>query len=94
MRARNTGARTGAAVVQLYLGFPDADGEPPNQLKAFGKAVIKPGRAKRIRMTLDPSSFAHWNPTAAAWTTTPGIYVVRVGTSSRELPLSATVAMP
>src|SRR5262249_22123550 len=33
LRVRNTGTRAGAAVVQLYVGFPASTGEPPNQLK-------------------------------------------------------------
>lgn len=94
VRVRNTGARTGATVAQLYLGFPAVTGEPPKQLKAFGKVSLKPGRTKRVRMTLDPSSFGVWSPMANAWTVTPGTYTVQVGTSSRDLPLSATIAIP
>jgi beta-glucosidase len=94
VRVRNTGARPGAAVVQLYVGFPAAIGEPPNQLKGFGKAFLKPGRKKRIRMVLDSSSFASWSGSAKAWTVGPGTYTVRVGTSSRDLPLSATITLP
>ena len=33
----NTGTRAGSEVVQLYLGFPSAVGEPPKQLKSFQK---------------------------------------------------------
>jgi beta-glucosidase len=94
VRVRNTGARAGAAVVQLYVGFPDSTGEPPNQLKGFGKVFLKPGRTGRVTMALDRSSFAHWSETAGGWTVEPGTYVLRVGTSSRDLPLQATVAVP
>jgi beta-glucosidase len=93
VRVRNTGARAGAAVPQLYVGFPSSTGEPPNQLKGFGKIVLKPRRAKRIRMTLNPSTFRTWSAAARAWTVEPGTYAVRVGTSSRELPLEAMIVV-
>jgi beta-glucosidase len=93
VRVRNTGTRLGAAVVQLYVGFPDSTGEPPNQLEGFGKVVLKPRRTKRVRMVLDPSSFASWSTAANAWTVEPGTYALRVGTSSRDLPLETMVAI-
>ena len=44
VRVRNTGRRAGAEVVQLYVGFPPKTGEPPRQLKAFGKVFLGAGR--------------------------------------------------
>jgi len=44
-------------------------------------------------MVLDPSSFASWSVTANAWVVDPGTYMRHVGTSSRDLPLQATVAI-
>ncbi|HKA29853.1 MAG TPA: glycoside hydrolase family 3 C-terminal domain-containing protein [Candidatus Binatia bacterium] len=93
VRVRNTGVRAGAAVVQLYAGFPAATGEPPNQLKGFGKVFLKPRRTKRVKIALDQSSFASWSETANVWVVEPGTYTLRVGTSSRDLPLEATVVI-
>jgi hypothetical protein len=42
-------------------------------------------------MTLQPSSFAAWSTAAAAWVVQPGTYALRIGTSSRDLPVEATV---
>ena len=93
VRVRNTGTRAGAAVVQLYLGFPASAEEPPNQLKGFRKVFVEPNRAKHVRLTLDRSSFGSWSTTANAWAVVPGTYTVRVGTSSRDLPLETAVAV-
>ena len=43
VRVRNTGTRVGAAVLQLYLGFPSST-EPPNQLKGFRQGREAPAR--------------------------------------------------
>jgi beta-glucosidase len=93
MRVRNTGERKGAAVVQIYVGFPASTGEPPNQLKGFAKVVLRPGRRKRVKMTLDPSSFATWSATESAWVVEPGEYRIRAGTSSRDLPEEVSVVV-
>ena len=87
----NTGGRAGAAVVQLYVGFPASTGEPPNQLKGFAKIPLEPERSGRVEMILDASSFATWSAAANGWIVEPGTYTLRVGTSSRDLPLEATI---
>jgi len=93
VRVRNTGDRAGAEVVQLYVGFPTSIEEPPNQLKGFAKVMLDPGKARRVKMKLDPSSFAHWSTTENAWVVEPGTYALRVGTSSRDLVLERDVAI-
>jgi beta-glucosidase len=94
VRVTNTGAREGAAVVQLYVGFPASTGEPPNQLKGFAKVFLRPGQRKRVRMVLDSSSFATWSTADSDWVVQPGEYQLRVGTSSRDLPEQAIVVLP
>jgi beta-glucosidase len=88
VRVTNTGTVAGAEVVQLYAGFPESAGEPPNQLKGFAKVSLRPGERRRVRITLPRSDLAVWNGRPVV---VPGTYVLRVGTSSRALPLSARV---
>jgi beta-glucosidase len=92
-RVTNTGSRAGATVVQLYVGFPASTGEPPNQLKGFAKVALEPGRRKRVRMVLDASSFSTWSTADGGWVVFPGAYVLRAGTSSRDLAVQATVVL-
>ncbi|MDQ7903685.1 glycoside hydrolase family 3 C-terminal domain-containing protein [Phytohabitans sp. ZYX-F-186] len=89
----NTGKRTGTQVVQLYLTTPASAGEPPRQLRAFAKVTLGPGKTEQVAMTLDPRDFAYWNSDADTWQVDPGRYTVKVGTSSRDLPLSAQVTV-
>ncbi len=87
----NAGARTGAEVVQLYVGFPAASGEPPAQLKAFSKLTLAPGETRRVSFTLGARDFAHWDTATDGWVVAPGEYSIQVGDSSANLPLHGQV---
>ena len=87
---RNAGRRTGMAVPQLYVEMPAAAGEPPRQLKAFSKLRLEKGASRRVRFTLGPRAFAHWDD---GWKVTPGCYRVLAGSSSRALRLHRFVAL-
>ena len=91
VEVRNTGRRAGAQVVQLYVGYPSSTGEPPRQLKAFKKVFLGPHRSKRVKLSLDRSSFAVFDEARHGWRTAAGKYRIYAGTSSRDLPLSASV---
>lgn len=90
-RVTNTGSRAGAEVLQVYVGFPAAAGEPPRQLKAFAKVRLAPGQSRTVRFTLDERAFSWWHNDN--WTRTPGDYRIHVGTSSRNLPLTGSVTL-
>ncbi len=89
----NTGSRKGAAVVQLYVGFPTSAEEPPQQLKAFAKVMLNPGQRQVVDMLLDRASFATWSTTDNAFVVHPGTYQIQVGTSSRDLALRTTLML-
>jgi beta-glucosidase len=81
---QNTGAVAGAEVVQLYLGFPAAAGEPPQQLKHFQKVSLAPGAKQTITFTLADRDTSVWDATAHAWSKVAGDFRVSVGVSSRD----------
>jgi beta-glucosidase len=70
--------------VQVYLTRP-IDGV--SALAAFGQAVAQPGERTRVRLTLPARAFAHWDERRHAWAQPDGAFLVKVGPSSRELPL-------
>jgi len=88
---RNTGARAGTEVVQAYLGFPSAAGEPARQLRGFAKIALEPGQLGQVQMRLDRRAFEYWDETARAWQTAPGAYRVFVGASSRDFAFQGQV---
>jgi beta-glucosidase len=87
----NTGRRRGSEVVQLYLHFPLAAQEPPRQLRAYAKLSLAPGDRRTVTLALARSSFAFFNPSLGRLAIAPGRYEIRVGRSSRDLPLSARI---
>ena len=88
---RNTGSRPGAEVAQLYLSFPSAAGEPPQQLKGFAKTdVLAPGAEATVHFPLRPRDISIWDAKGHAWQRQKGVFGVRVGASSRDIRLTGT----
>ena len=84
---QNTGTIGGAEVVQLYLGFPAAAGEPPRQLKGFEKVELEAGAKTAVSLALDDRSFSIWDVTKADWAVVNGEFQVMIGSSSRDIRL-------
>ena len=94
---RNTGSRAGAEVVQLYLGFPDAERQPPRLLKGFAKPFLQPGEVARVAFRVRDRDVAVWSEAAAAgeggFAVARGTFVVGVGASSRDIRLSGSFSL-
>lgn len=87
----NTGGRTGSAVPQLYLGLPDQSAsvqQPPSALKGFTKVELDPGESRTVSFPLDTRALSYWDAGTSAWKVTKGCADVKVGFSSRDLPLN------
>ena len=91
LTVRNTGDRPGKAVPQVYVGYPDRAGTPPKQLRGFAAVRLQPGESRRVSIHLPRRAFAHWSVARHRWVVTPGTYTIRVGSSSRDLPLRASI---
>ena len=89
----NTGNRTGAEVVQVYVEAPAGAGEPPRQLKGFAKVRLNAGEHRRVEIPLDPHAFSIWDVARGGWVSVAGTHRLRVGTSSRALPLAAAITV-
>jgi beta-glucosidase len=90
----NTGSRAGTDVAQLYVGDPASVGEPPHQLKGFQRITLNAGASAPVSFTVTARDLAHWDTTSNAWLATAGSYQILVGDSSRNLPLSGSLAVP
>lgn len=84
----NTGACSGAEVIQLYIGFPQSSIERPNKiLRAFSKVSLQAGEKKTITLRVPLEEFARYAPESHRWEIDPMDYAVYVGTSSAEQDL-------
>ena len=88
----NTGDRAGAEIVQLYVAKPNAEiFRPAQELKAFAKVQLAAGESKTVTLTLDDKAFRYWNTRTESWEVEGGTYELRVGASSADIRLTATV---
>jgi beta-glucosidase len=90
----NTGARAGDEVVQLYLSHPASRVlRAVRELKAFQRVSLSPGETKTVGLEVPASELAYWDEASSSWVVEPETVHVEVGTSSRDLPLAADVAV-
>jgi len=91
----NTGAYTGAEIVQVYVAFPPAANEPPQLLKGFAKtAVLAPnGGSQLVTVSLSTRSFSVFDVVTDDWTVIPGQYILYVSASSRDVRLQAKITL-
>jgi beta-glucosidase len=85
----NTGQRAGADVAQLYVGDPSARVErPARELKGYEKVRLDPGKTQHVTLALNHRSLAYWSVAANNWRVDPGKFVVYIGDSSENTPLT------
>jgi beta-glucosidase len=87
---RNVGSRAGADVAQLYVGDPQATGEPPKQLEGFTRVSLAAGQSQRITFTVSSSDLSFWDGATNGWAVDPGTYRFLVGDSVTNTPLHAS----
>ena len=84
---KNTGARQGAEVVQLYIrDLSDKEG-PLKSLRGFKKVQLKPGQSATATIALDKKSFEFWDAETNTMRTKPGSYEILYGNSSQDKDL-------
>jgi beta-glucosidase len=90
----DTGSMEGAEVAQLYVSDPSAKAtRPERELKGFEKVRLAPGETKHVSLTLDARAFSYWDEANKKWTIDPGKFVIRVGDSSENTPLTADLTL-
>jgi beta-glucosidase len=88
---KNTGKRAGSETAQVYASFPDSAGEPPNRLVGWTKIDLAPGESKQVSVPVSRERLQIFDETSDSWKLVPGQYVLRVGASSRDLPLQQSL---
>ncbi len=90
----NTGAVPGDEVAQLYVGYQGSQVDRAvSDLKGFVRVHLEPGETRTVLFDVRAADLAFWNTAAGAWEVEPITYDVRVGSSSRDLPLVGSFAI-
>jgi beta-glucosidase len=89
---KNTGSRDGAEIAQVYAALPASAGEPPKRLIGWSKVWLKAGESKDVNVSVDPKYLSIYDD-ASGWKLVPGGYVIMVGGSSAELPLTQRIEL-
>jgi beta-glucosidase len=89
---RNSGERAGAEVVQLYVAS-EVGGvrRPAHELRGFAKVHLQPGEMQTVTIEIGPRDLSFWNARASRWQIEQGAHRIEVGSSSRNIRLSAAI---
>jgi beta-glucosidase len=83
---KNTGARDGAEVVQLYISDKEASlPRPAKELKGFKKVWLKAGEEQTVSFTIDRTALSFYDDTKGAWIAEPGEFEALIGSSSTDI---------
>ena len=81
----------GAEVGQVYVQDVACSVDRPlKELKAYQKVFLAPGERTQVSLELDGQDLAFWSEAEDGWKVEPGEFLLHVGSSSRDLPLSAS----
>jgi beta-glucosidase len=91
---KNTGARAGDEVVQLYVRHEGSKVErPKKELRGFERVALQPGETKTVQMKLGAASLAYWDEKAGRFVVEDEPVRLMVGGSSSDVRLETTVAV-
>jgi beta-glucosidase len=95
VKVKNTGSVAGDEVAEVYLEAPKSKPTgvqfAPKTLAAFDRISLMPGEEREVQLKIAPRALEYWSVTAKKWVRPDGTRTVRVGSSSRDLPLQAEV---
>ncbi|MBN2812954.1 MAG: glycoside hydrolase family 3 C-terminal domain-containing protein, partial [Bacteroidales bacterium] len=85
---KNTGARDGDEVVQVYVKTPDSPASlqrPIKRLKGFKRVTIPRGQTKTVQIDIDCADLWFWDEQNKRITFDQGKYIFEIGASSKDI---------
>ena len=93
---RNTGSVAADEIAQVYLS-PKGDNPMlrPIQLQGFARVSLQPGETKKVSVRLYTDQFGYYSHEGGKrqWNIIPGTFTVKVGSSSQDIRLQASVTL-
>ncbi|MGA7219450.1 MAG: fibronectin type III-like domain-contianing protein, partial [Candidatus Sulfotelmatobacter sp.] len=94
VQVRNSGSRSGAEVVELYVHDDHASVDRPVQeLKGFRRVELAAGESKEVHFSLDRSAMAFYSTAKKDWVAEPGQFDVLIGSSSRDIRVKGSFTL-
>ena len=92
VEVKNTGARAGDEVVQMYVSHEGSGvARPVEELKGFARVSLQAGETKTVTLPLAEKALEYWDEGAKKFVLETDRVVVKVGGSSDDLPVKAVV---
>lgn len=85
---KNTGARKGKEVVQLYVAADEDIHRPVRELKGFEKIRLAPGENKEVTFTLYKRDFSYYNEEVESFEMPSGEYKIQICANAEKVILS------
>lgn len=94
VKVLNSGRMRASETVQVYAELPKSPVARPRQVLAgYQKVTLEPGKSKLVTVTVNRDSLKWWNEPKHQWVLDKGTYRLKIGSSSRSLPLSVSVKL-
>jgi len=90
---KNTGAKAGRNVVELFVAAPNSKklNKPEKELRNYAKTrLLQPGQAETVTMTVKTEDLASFNEKASAWKTDAGVYTFMICSSANDVEAQTT----
>jgi len=88
----NSGKRSGAEVVQLYVQDIESSVERPlKELKGFKKVNLNPGEKTNVVFELEKRDLSFYDDVSGKWKVEEGLFNILIGSSSRDIRLQCKI---
>ncbi len=89
---KNIGKVDGKEVAQLYVSKPNSEVQrAAKELKGFKKVLVKSGTSEKVTIMVPVKELAYYNEDKKQWVVEPGVYNVKIGKSSRDIQIEASI---
>ncbi len=89
---KNTGKCAGDEIAEVYVSKKDSRiVRPAIELRGFARVSLQPGESKTVRIAFNERTFAYYDAAEKGWRTEAGAYEIKVGASSEDIRLTASV---
>jgi len=84
LNIENTGNYSGDEVVQAYIEYPQTEGMPLKELKAFKRVTVAKGETKSVTLSIPVTELQKWDTAESKWKLYKGNYSICIGKNAGD----------